>query len=73
MKSSEPDPAGWPPAVVPAIEMSFRAWKKGFRLKEIPITFTDRTLGQSKMSRAIVWEAVWMVWRLRFASLLGRL
>ena len=55
------------------IEMSFRAWKKGFRLKEIPITFTDRTLGQSKMSRAIVWEAVWMVWRLRFASLLGRL
>ncbi len=55
------------------IEMSFRAWKKGFRLKEIPITFTDRSLGQSKMSRAIVIEAVWMVWRLRFASLLGRL
>jgi dolichol-phosphate mannosyltransferase len=55
------------------IEMSFRAWKKGFRLKEIPITFTDRTLGQSKMSRSIVYEAVWMVWRLRFASLLGRL
>jgi len=55
------------------IEMSFRAWKKGFRLKEIPITFTDRTLGQSKMSRAIVYEAVWMVWRLRLAALLGRL
>jgi dolichol-phosphate mannosyltransferase len=55
------------------IEMSFRAWKKGFRLKEIPITFTDRTLGQSKMSRAIVYEAVWMVWRLRLASILGRL
>jgi dolichol-phosphate mannosyltransferase len=55
------------------IEMSFRAWKKRFRLKEIPITFTDRSLGQSKMSRAIVYEAVWMVWRLRFASLLGRL
>lgn len=55
------------------IEMSFRAWKKGFRLKEIPITFTDRSLGQSKMSRAIVYEAVWMVWRLRWWSLWGRL
>lgn len=55
------------------IEMSFRAWKKGFRLKEIPITFTDRNLGQSKMSRAIVYEAVWMVWRLRWWSIWGRL
>lgn len=55
------------------IEMSFRAWKRGFRLKEIPITFTDRSLGQSKMSRAIVYEAVWMVWRLRWRSLWGRL
>lgn len=55
------------------IEMSFRAWKKGFRLKEIPIIFTDRNLGQSKMSRAIVYEAVWMVWRLRWWSVLGRL
>jgi dolichol-phosphate mannosyltransferase len=53
--------------------MSFRAWKKGFRLKEIPIIFTDRNLGQSKMSRAIVYEAVWMVWRLRWWSVLGRL
>ncbi len=55
------------------IEMSFRAWKKGFRLKEIPITFTDRSLGQSKMSRSIVYEAIWMVWWLRLASLLGKL
>lgn len=55
------------------IEMSFRAWKKRFRLKEIPITFTDRNLGQSKMSRAIVYEAVWMVWRLRWWSIWGRL
>jgi dolichol-phosphate mannosyltransferase len=55
------------------IEMSFRAWKKGFRLKEIPITFTDRNLGQSKMSRTIVYEAIWMVWRLRWWSVLGRL
>ena len=55
------------------IEMSFRAWKRGFRLKEIPITFTDRNLGQSKMSRSIIYEAVWMVWRLRWWSLTGKL
>ena len=55
------------------IEMSFRAWKKGFRLKEIPIVFTDRVEGQSKMSRKIVREAIWMVWSLRLRSLLGRL
>jgi dolichol-phosphate mannosyltransferase len=54
------------------IEMSFHAWRKGFRLKEIPITFTDRDLGESKMSRAIVYEAIWVVWRLRLAKLLGR-
>jgi len=55
------------------IEMSFRAWKKGFRLAEVPIIFTDRVEGQSKMSRKIVREAVWMVWWLRIAALLGRL
>lgn len=54
------------------IEMSFRAWRKGFRLKEIPILFTDRNLGHSKMSRRIIWEAVWMVWRLRWWALWGR-
>ena len=54
------------------IEMSFRAWRKGFRLKEIGIVFTDRSQGQSKMSRGIVWEAVWMVWRLRWWALTGR-
>jgi len=54
------------------IEMSFRAWRKGFRLKEITILFTDRSHGQSKMSRGIVWEAVWMVWRLRWWALTGR-
>jgi len=48
------------------IEMSFRAWKKGFRLVEIPIVFVDRTQGSSKMSKTIVREAVWMVWRLRW-------
>lgn len=55
------------------IEMSFRAWKKGFRLKEVPIIFTDRVEGQSKMSKKIVREAIWMVWWLRLRSLLGRL
>lgn len=55
------------------IEMSFRAWKKGFKIKEIPIVFEDRRLGQSKMSKKIVREAVWMVWRLRLWSLLGKL
>lgn len=55
------------------IEMSFRAWKRGFRLAEIPIVFTDRVEGQSKMSKRIVREAIWMVWWLRFSSLLGRL
>jgi dolichol-phosphate mannosyltransferase len=54
------------------IEMSFRAWKKGFRLKEIPILFTDRAEGDSKMSRGIIWEAVWMVWRLRWWGILGK-
>jgi len=55
------------------IEMSFRAWKKAFRIVEIPIVFVDRTEGTSKMSRAIVREAVWMVWRLRFWAMSNRL
>ena len=53
------------------IEMSFRAWKKGFRIVEMPIVFTDRTEGQSKMSKRIIREAVWMVWRLRYWALRG--
>ncbi|MGB7211894.1 MAG: polyprenol monophosphomannose synthase [Gemmatimonadales bacterium] len=55
------------------IEMSFRAWRKGFRLKEIPIVFVDRVEGQSKMSKRIVREAIRMVPWLRFAALVGRL
>ncbi|HJQ22168.1 MAG TPA: polyprenol monophosphomannose synthase [Gemmatimonadaceae bacterium] len=55
------------------IEMSFRAWKKAFRIVEIPIVFVDRTEGTSKMSKAIVREAIWMVWRLRFWSMTNRL
>jgi len=51
------------------IEMSYLAWKKGFRIKEIPIVFTDRVEGQSKMNKRIVREAIWMVWWLRLRSL----
>jgi len=51
------------------IEMSFKCWKKGFRIKEIPITFVDRRVGTSKMSQKIIWEAVWLVWRLRLQGL----
>ena len=54
------------------IEVNFRAWKKGFRFVEIPIVFTDRTEGESKMSKQIVREAIWMVWRLRWWSITGR-
>jgi dolichol-phosphate mannosyltransferase len=54
------------------IEMSFKLWRKGFRLKEIPIIFCDRQQGESKMSKKIVREAVWMVWRLGFERLFGR-
>jgi dolichol-phosphate mannosyltransferase len=55
------------------IEMSFRAWKRGFKIVEIPIVFVDRTEGTSKMSKAIVREAVWMVWRLRLMAIFGKL
>lgn len=55
------------------IEMSYRAWRKGFRLVEVPIIFTDRVEGQSKMNRKIVREAIWMVWWLRLRALIGRL
>lgn len=55
------------------IEMSVRAWRQGFRIAEIPIVFVDRTEGQSKMNRAIVREAIWMVPRLRLMRWFGRL
>lgn len=47
------------------IEMKYRAWRKGFRLAEIPITFNDRRVGESKMSGHIIFEALWVCWRLR--------
>lgn len=54
------------------IEMSYKAWRRGFRLVEIPITFVDRRSGVSKMSKHIVYEAFFLVWKLRLRSLLGR-
>lgn len=53
------------------IEMTYKTFKKKFRIKEIPIVFSDRAKGKSKMSRKIVYEAVFMVWKLRLRSILG--
>lgn len=55
------------------IETTYRTLRKGFRVVEVPIRFVDRTAGRSKMSRAIVLEAVWKVPRLRLQTLFGRL
>ena len=55
------------------IEITFRCWKRGFRIKEIPIVFVDRRAGISKMNRRIIFEAAALVWKLRALDLLGRL
>jgi dolichol-phosphate mannosyltransferase len=55
------------------IEMTFKCWRKGMRVKEIPILFVDRLAGVSKMSRHVIWEAAGMVWRLRLIDLFGKL
>lgn len=55
------------------IEMNFKAWKKGFKICEIPIIFTDREVGSSKMSKRIIREAIWMVWKLKLMSIFGQL
>jgi dolichol-phosphate mannosyltransferase len=47
------------------IEVNYHVWKRGYRIREIPIMFVDRQVGVSKMSRRIIWEAAWMVWYLR--------
>jgi dolichol-phosphate mannosyltransferase len=54
------------------IEMNFKAWKRGFKIQEIPIIFHDRTEGASKMSKRIIMEAVFVVWKLKLWSLFGR-
>jgi len=55
------------------IEMKFRMWKKGFKLIEIPILFVDRRAGVSKMSHKIVYEAMYMVWKLKLMSIFNKL
>jgi dolichol-phosphate mannosyltransferase len=55
------------------IEMNYKTWKKGFKIVEIPITFVDRVHGTSKMSKKIVREAIFMVWKLRLKSIIGSL
>lgn len=55
------------------IEMTMRAKVRGFRIREIPIVFTDRQHGASKMSKKIVREAIWMVWLLRLMAITGKL
>jgi len=55
------------------IEVNFKVWRKGLNIREIPIIFVDRAVGSSKMSKVIVREAVWMVWKLKLRSMLGRL
>lgn len=54
------------------IELTHKIWRQGLRIVEVPIIFTDRFQGTSKMSRKIVWEALWMVWRLWFQNGLRR-
>jgi dolichol-phosphate mannosyltransferase len=55
------------------IEMTYRAWRLGFRVVEVPIVFTERSEGESKMTKGIVREAARKVWELRLLSLAGRL
>jgi dolichol-phosphate mannosyltransferase len=55
------------------IELHFRAWKAGFTLQEVGIIFREREEGVSKMSKFIVWEAVWRVWALKIQSIIGKL
>jgi len=55
------------------IEINYRIWLKKFKIKEIPIIFTDRRAGQSKLSKKIVKEAIFIVWKLKLHSLLKKL
>ena len=55
------------------VELKLRAWRKGFNPLELPIVFTERETGESKLSKRIVLEAVWKLWKLRILDLLGRL
>jgi dolichol-phosphate mannosyltransferase len=54
------------------IEMNFKAWQRGFKIKEIPIIFYERTVGSSKMSKRIILEAMFIVWKLKILSIFGK-
>ena len=54
------------------IEMTHKAWINGFKVGEIPIVFVDRTVGESKMSGSIIYEALWVVWKLALKNKLRR-
>jgi dolichol-phosphate mannosyltransferase len=54
------------------IEMTHKIWRQGMRVVEVPIIFTDRSHGLSKMSGKIVWEAIWITWRLLFQNQMRR-
>lgn len=55
------------------IELNFKTWRKGFRIVELPIIFVERESGNSKMSRKVMREAAFMVWRLRLSDLFERI
>jgi dolichol-phosphate mannosyltransferase len=55
------------------IEMNYRCWRRGFRIREIPIIFIDRNSGSSKMNRRIIVEAIFIVWWLRIQSILNKI
>ncbi len=55
------------------IEMNYKAWIKNFRIYEHPIIFMDRTAGQSKMSKNIIYEAAFLVWKLKVQAMFGLL
>ena len=55
------------------IEMSYKAWKRGFKVGELPIVFLERQSGTSKMSKHIVYEALYMLWKLRVRSIFNKL
>lgn len=55
------------------IEMKYKFYKKGFKIAEIPILFIDRRAGKSKMSKSVVYESIFMVWKLKFRAMIGKL